>query len=93
MQNHGKAVASVREVLAGIADDGPGCAIGVVEAGETLVAAGCGLASLEHGAPITPASRFYLASVSKQVTALATLLAAESGALDLDGSVRSGPVR
>lgn len=79
MQNHGKAVASVREVLADIADDGPGCAIGVVEAGDTLCAEGRGLASLEYGVPITPASRFYLASVSKQVTALATLLAAEFG--------------
>ena len=88
MQNHDKAVASVREVLADIADDGPGCAIGVVEAGDTLCAEGRGLASLEYGVPITPASRFYLASVSKQVTALATLLAAESGAFDLDGSVR-----
>jgi CubicO group peptidase (beta-lactamase class C family) len=88
MQSLRKAVASVREVLAGIADDGPGCAIGVVEAGDTLFAGGRGLASLEYAVPITPASRFYLASVSKQVTALATLLAAESGALDLNGSVR-----
>jgi CubicO group peptidase (beta-lactamase class C family) len=88
MRSHRHAVASGREALADIPDDGPGCAIGVVEAGETLFAGGRGLASLEHGAPITPASRFYLASVSKQVTALATLLAAESGALDLDGSVR-----
>ena len=88
MQGHSEALASVREVLAGIPEDGPGCAIGVIEAGDTLLAECRGLASLEHGAPITPASRFYLASVSKQVTALSTLLAAESGALDLDGSIR-----
>ena len=88
MQSHSKALASVREVLAEIADDGPGCAIGVIEAGDTLLAECRGLASLEYGAPITPASRFYLASVSKQVTALSTLLAAESGAFDLDGSIR-----
>jgi CubicO group peptidase (beta-lactamase class C family) len=83
-----KAVASVERTLDRIAGDGPGCAIGVVRDGEVLLARGRGLASLEHGAPITPASRFYMASVSKQVTALAVLLAAEAGALDIADPIR-----
>jgi len=68
--------------------EAPGCAVGVIENGEVCFARGYGLASLEHGVPITPATRFYMASVSKQVAALAVLLAAESGRLDLDDSIR-----
>src|SRR5580692_6508782 len=89
MDLKGKAAASVEGVLGDIAEDGPGCAIGVVAGGETLAANAKGLASLEHSAPLTPASRFYLASVSKQVTALAVLLAEQSAQLELDGSIRA----
>jgi CubicO group peptidase (beta-lactamase class C family) len=83
-----RAVAVVEQTLDRFAEASPGCAIGVVANGETL-ATGCrGLANMELGAPITPASRFYLASVSKQVTAMAVLFAVEAGHLDLDGSIR-----
>lgn len=70
------------------AADAPGCAVGVVGDGKVLFAQGFGLASLEHRVAITPATRFYLASVSKQVTALAVLLAAEAGHLSLEDSIR-----
>lgn len=68
--------------------DGPGCVVGVVRNGEILFARGWGLANLEHRVPLTPTSRFYLASVSKQVAALAVLMACEAGQLDLEASIR-----
>lgn len=81
--------ARIEGLLADFAIDSPGCAVGVVANGETLFAQGRGLASLEHGVPITPASRFYMASVSKQVAAMAVLLAVEAGQLDLAESIRN----
>jgi len=83
-----KAAAAVDQALGRISEGSPGCAIGVVADGETLVTGCRGLANLELRAPITPSSRFYLASVSKQVTAMAVLLAVEAGQLDLDSSIR-----
>jgi len=78
----------VDELFEKAAADTPGCAVGVVAGGEVVFAKGYGLANLEHGVPITPATRFYMASVSKQVTALAVLLAAEQGCLSLDDAIR-----
>lgn len=62
----------------------PGCAVGVLQNGETRLRKGYGIADLEHNIPLTPESRFYLASVSKQFTALAALIAEKEGKLSLD---------
>jgi CubicO group peptidase (beta-lactamase class C family) len=70
------------------AGDGPGAALLVVRDGETLVRQGRGLADLEQGIAVTPATRFRLASVSKQFTATAVLLLVDDGRLDLDAPVR-----
>jgi CubicO group peptidase (beta-lactamase class C family) len=83
------AAARVEELFEKNASDAPGCAVGVVANGDVVFAKGYGLASLEHGVRITRATRFYMASVSKQVTALAVLLAAEQGALSLTDSIRN----
>ena len=56
--------------------DGPGCAVGVVRSGSLVHARGFGIGNLDHGIPITPRSVFYLASVAKQFTAAAVLIAA-----------------
>jgi CubicO group peptidase (beta-lactamase class C family) len=66
----------------------PGCAVGVERAGEALFTKGYGAADLDAGRPITPQSRFYMASVSKQVTAMAALLLVEDGKLRLSDPVR-----
>jgi CubicO group peptidase (beta-lactamase class C family) len=66
----------------------PGCALGVVQAGELGYARGYGMANLEHGVPISPETAFYIASTSKQFTAAAISLLASEGKLDLDGSIR-----
>lgn len=66
----------------------PGCAVGVLEKGEIALARGYGLADLDHKLPLTPASRFYMASVSKQFTSMAALLAGHEDKLSLDEDVR-----
>jgi CubicO group peptidase (beta-lactamase class C family) len=49
---------------------------------------GYGLANLEHGAGITPATAFHVASVTKPVTAMSVQLLARAGRLSLDDDVR-----
>ena len=68
--------------------DSPGCAVGVYSAGEVLFAKGYGMASLEHGVPLSPRSVLNIASVAKQFTALAVVLLARRGELSLDDPVR-----
>ncbi len=67
---------------------GPGATIGVFRDGETLAHVSGGLASLELGVPIGPATRFRIASVSKQFTCAAVLRLADEGRLSLDEPVR-----
>ena len=62
----------------------PGCAVGVMRDGQMAFAKGYGMADLEHDTPITPASRFYIASLSKQFTAMSVVLLAQEGRLSLD---------
>ena len=66
----------------------PGCALGVVREGRLDYARGYGLASIEHGVPITPATVFDLGSVSKQFTAMAIVLLAQDGKLSLDDEIQ-----
>ena len=67
---------------------GPGCAVGVSRDGRLVFAKGYGSADLEHDVPITPSTAFYIASVSKQFTAMSIVLLAEDGRLSLDDSIR-----
>lgn len=66
----------------------PGAAVLVVRDGEPVVRRSYGLADLERGTPVTPATNFRLASVTKQFTAAAILLLAEDGRLGLDEPAR-----
>jgi len=68
--------------------NGPGCALGVLRAGQLVYARGYGMASLEQGVAITPQSVFYIASTSKQFTAAAVALLAEEGRISLDDPIR-----
>ena len=70
------------------AADAPGCAVGVSRNGATIFENGYGAANLEHGIPISPASVFHVASVSKQFTAAAVMLLAREGKLSLDDDIR-----
>lgn len=66
----------------------PGCALGVMQDGRLVYAKGYGLASVELGVSITPATVFDLGSVSKQFTALAVVLLAQDGKLALDDEIQ-----
>jgi CubicO group peptidase (beta-lactamase class C family) len=66
----------------------PGASVLVLRDGEPVVRRGYGLAELERGTPVTPATNFRLASVTKQFTAAAILLLAEDGRLGLDDPAR-----
>jgi len=63
---------------------GPGAAVIVTENGKTVYAAGRGLADVERKTPITAATHFRMASITKQFTAAAVLRLAEQGKLSLD---------
>src|SRR5580704_6532292 len=62
----------------------PGAALLVIDHGERFYSKCYGLADLETGRPITADSSFYLASISKQFTAMAIMMLAEQGKLTFD---------
>ncbi len=66
----------------------PGCAVGVMRDGTLLFAKGYGASDLQHGVPITPASVFHVASISKQFAAFSILLLERDGKLSLDDDIR-----
>jgi CubicO group peptidase (beta-lactamase class C family) len=68
--------------------DMPGCAVGVSRNGALDFARGYGLANLEHAVPISPETRFHVASVSKQFTAFSIFLLEQEGRLSLDDDIR-----
>jgi D-aminopeptidase len=61
----------------------PGAVVAVMQGGEVEICKGYGLASIEHNVPITPQTRFRIASVSKQFTVTTVLLVAAEGKLKL----------
>ncbi len=83
---------SLQEVDAVFASyDAPGsvgCALGVAQNGEFLYRKGYGYANLDWDIPITPATVFYVGSVSKQFTAATIALLAQNGLLSLDDNIR-----
>jgi CubicO group peptidase (beta-lactamase class C family) len=68
--------------------DSPGCAVGVYQDGRILYARGYGMASLEHGMPLSPRSVLDVGSISKQFTAMAVLMLQKEGRLALDDPIR-----
>ena len=68
--------------------DSPGCAVGISRNGRVVYERGYGMANLETGTPITPASIFHVASISKQFTAMAIMLLANDGKLSIDDNIR-----
>jgi CubicO group peptidase (beta-lactamase class C family) len=68
--------------------DSPGCALGVYKDGQIVYKHGYGMADLNDDVPITPATVFHVASMSKQFTAASIVLLAQQGKLSLDDDVR-----
>jgi CubicO group peptidase (beta-lactamase class C family) len=75
-------------VFARYTPDGPGCAAGVFQNGKIVFAKGYGLANIEYGVPLTPATPMTTGSVTKQFTAAAIALLVEQKRLSLDDDVR-----
>ena len=71
-----------------MAADEPGAVVIIARGGETLYSRAFGSADLEQRQRITLDTRFHVASVSKQFTALAVALLAQDGRIDLDADVR-----
>lgn len=71
-----------------IAPSAPGAGVLVVQDGRILLEKGYGLAVVEQRRPISSATRFLLASVSKQFTAMGIMILAERGKLAYDDPLR-----
>jgi len=69
--------------------DRPGLAVLVAQHGQVIYERNLGAADLEHGAPVTAATRFHIASVSKQFTAFSILLLAHEGKVDLNADIHT----
>ncbi len=82
-----RAVDAVVEEVVGV--DAPGVAVLVSAEGRVRHLQGYGLADLDAETPVTPDTLFDLASVSKQMTALATAMLVEDGTLTLETEVGS----
>ncbi len=67
----------------------PGCALAVMHNGRIICERGYGLSDLDHNVPVTPATVFHVASVSKQFTAASIVMLAQEGKLSLDDPARS----
>ncbi|HEX4322091.1 MAG TPA: serine hydrolase domain-containing protein [Acidobacteriaceae bacterium] len=67
--------------------DSPGCALGVYQDGKIVYKHGYGIANLNDDVPITSATVFHVASMSKQFTAASILLLAQQGKLSIDDDV------
>ncbi|HLK63504.1 MAG TPA: serine hydrolase domain-containing protein [Bryobacteraceae bacterium] len=66
----------------------PGCAVGIMQNGQFVYKTAFGLADLEQGTPITTATSFNVASMSKQFTAAALYFLVEAGQVKLTDPVR-----
>lgn len=69
--------------------DSPGAALAIIHEGKVVYQQGYGAANLEYNIPITPATVFHVASVSKQFTAAAVALLAREGKLSLDDEIHT----
>jgi CubicO group peptidase (beta-lactamase class C family) len=78
----------VDALMSAYAGDTPGASVLVLRDGKPAILRSYGLANLEDRTPVSPATNYRLASVTKQFTAAAILLLAEAGKLQIDESVR-----
>lgn len=65
----------------------PGVSVAVADGGRTVWARGIGIADTSSGAPVTTRTIFQAGSISKAISATATLRLVERGVVDLDTDV------
>jgi len=66
----------------------PGACVAVAKDGKVIFKKGYGSADLEYNIPITPATIFHIASLSKQFTAFSILLLEGEGKLSINDDIR-----
>lgn len=69
--------------------DGPGAAVIAVKDGKVIYRKAYGMANLELGVAMKPEMVFEIGSVTKQFTAVATLMLVEQGKVALDADIRT----
>lgn len=84
-----KVAASDAVIASLVGGSEPGCSAAVGQKGEVLWAGAGGLADMNAGIPVTTATRFDMASISKQFTAAAILLLQREGSLSLADPISS----
>jgi CubicO group peptidase (beta-lactamase class C family) len=65
----------------------PGLTIGIIQNGKKVVSVGYGMANIEHEIPFTNETPSDIGSISKQLTAFATIMLHDKGALHLDDEI------
>jgi CubicO group peptidase (beta-lactamase class C family) len=66
----------------------PGCAVAIMKDGRVAYEHGYGMADLDHSVKLSPATVFYVGSMSKQFTAAAILTLVQDGKISLDDPIR-----
>jgi len=69
-------------------DHSPGVAIGIIQDGELVYENQYGISNLDYKIPLSPDSKFYIASIAKQFTAACIALLAIDGEIDLTDDIR-----
>lgn len=82
------AVAQADRAFAAFPKDGPGVSVAVSQGGRTVYSRAFGAADIEHGDPATAQTPFHAASISKEFTALAIVMLAQEGKVDLNADIR-----
>ena len=87
---HAAAIDSARKIAMQLvaARSLPGLSVAVAVDGDVVWSEGFGYADVENRVPVTPVTRFRIASISKPLTAAAIGLLVEQGRLDLDAPVQ-----
>ncbi|MFQ5562257.1 MAG: serine hydrolase domain-containing protein [Parvularculaceae bacterium] len=88
-QNYEEKSRQVDKLFERYGPETPGVSIRVVKNGKIVHSGDYGMASLEHGVPISSSTVFAIGSNSKQFTAFGIALLAERGVIDLDADVRT----
>ncbi|WP_342806580.1 serine hydrolase domain-containing protein [Alteromonas sp. M12] len=82
-----EAVDSIME--SAIEDGAPGCNLGIIHNGNFIHKSGYGLSNLELETPLDGTQVHRMASVSKQFTAMAVLILAQEGKINLNEDIRT----
>jgi CubicO group peptidase (beta-lactamase class C family) len=81
--------ARAEALLAPFTAEKPGLSVLVAQGGRVVFERTVGAADLEHGALVTPSTRFHVASVSKQFTAFAIMQLVKASKVDLDADIHT----